>query len=191
MQCGNLNINKLSTINRNILSKCWSLTTPFLENNVFYDFNVNVLNKCKNSLPIVVVVEGHILVFQHPIFHLSWSGQHQVTICFWYFPIHGKTMHLNQGKFNIQRKKIENGQVECISKHWMHLSRMKIISNYDNPSSIMLLEVVNKIDESWITFIEDKRDGENRTYRWLPKTAALTSKPLPIFPCARLCDLVR
>ena len=133
MQCGNLNINKLSTINRNILLKCWSLTTPFLENNVFYDFNVNVLNKCKNSLPIVVVEEGHILVFQHPIFHLSWSVQHQVTICFWYFPIHGKTMHLNQGKFNIQRKKIQYGQVECISKHWMHLSRMKIIPIHYNP----------------------------------------------------------
>ena len=85
------------------------------------------------------------IVFQHPIFHLSWSVQHKVMICSWYLPIHGeKTTHLNQGKFSIQRKITENAQDKCITKHRMHLSRMKIISNYDNPSSIMLLEVVNK-----------------------------------------------
>ena len=66
-----------------------SLTISFLEDNLFYDFNVNVLNKYKNSLPIVVVKEVHILAFEHPIFHLSWSVQHQVTICSWYLPIHG------------------------------------------------------------------------------------------------------
>ena len=98
-----------------------------------------------------------------------------------------KTTHLDQGKFNIQRKKIQNAKYKCITKNSMYPG-WKLFQ-------IILIHLVKcclglliEIDESWswITFTEDERDGENRTYRSLPKITTQTSKPLPIFPCARL-----